>query len=294
MDRFSELSVFLSVVEHGSFTGAARSLMLSPSAVSKTISRQEARLGVRLFNRNSRSVRPTLEGAALFASGQQVREAMDLAEASVSSSGATPAGLLRVHTMPMLAKYRIAPLLPEFLRRYPQLRLEFQLSTERPDPVQSGADVIVRLGTWDGPNLISRRIGSGRLFVCASPDYLRRHGTPRTPLDLRDHNCMVRRDSYEWSFSSPTGPLLVHVTGNVITNESELLLSLARAGVGIMRFSEHVVEADLAQGALVRLLPDFEADTELPIYAAYQSRRTLNPRIRAFVDFLGENFTRRF
>ncbi len=290
MDRFTELTVFLSVVEHGSFTAAARSLMLSPSAVSKTITRQESRLGVRLFNRNSRSVRPTLEGAALYASGQAVREAMELAEASVSGSGAVPGGTLRVHTMPMLAKYRIAPLLPEFLRRYPQVRLEFQLGIDRPDPVQSGTDVIIRIGTWPGANMISRRIGSGRLFICASPDYLSRHSAPRKPADLRQHNCLVRRDVHEWSFEDSDGPQTVHVSGNIVTNESELLLTLARAGVGIMRFSEHVVAADLAQGTLVRLMPEFEAPTELPIYAAYQNRRNLNPRIRAFVDFLAEQF----
>jgi DNA-binding transcriptional LysR family regulator len=293
VDRFTELSVFLSVVEHGSFSSAARSLTLSPSAVSKTIARQEERLGVRLFNRNSRSVRPTPEGAALYSRGIAVREAMEAADASVSSSGAVPAGALRVHTMPMLAKYRIAPLLPEFLQRYPQVRLEFQLSAERLDPVQSGTDVIVRLGAWPGANLISRRIGSGRLFICASPEYLRRHGRPGTPTDLRQHNCLVRRDLQEWSFQNADGPQSVHVTGNVVTNESELLLSLARSGVGIMRFSEHVVEADLARGTLVRLLPEFEAETELPIYVAYHNRRNLNPRIRAFVDFLSGNFQRK-
>jgi DNA-binding transcriptional LysR family regulator len=290
MDRFAELSIFLSVVENGSFSAAARALMLSPSAVSKAIARQEARLSVRLFNRNSRSLRPTLEGSALYESGLAVREALEAAEASVSSSGVVPAGLLRIHTMPMLAKYRIAPLLPEFLRRYPQVRLEFQLSIDRPDPVQSGVDVIVRLGNWPGGNLIARRIGSGRRFVCASPAYLREHGTPRVPEDLLRHNCLVRRDIHDWTFGCPDGPCNLHVTGNIVTNESELLLTLTRAGLGIMRFSEHVVEADLAAGTLVRLLPEFEAETELPIYAAYLNRRHLNPRIRAFVDYLGDQF----
>ena len=126
MDRFGELSVFLSVVECGSFSAAARALMLSPSAVSKAIARQEARLGVRLFNRNSRSMLPTLEGTALYESGLAVREALEAAETSVSSSNTVPTGLLRIHTLPMFAKYRIAPLLPGFLRRYPKLRLEFQ------------------------------------------------------------------------------------------------------------------------------------------------------------------------
>ena len=290
MDRFSELSIFLSVVEKGSFSAVARALMLSPSAVSKSISRQEARLGVRLFNRNSRTVRPTPEGATLYNSGVTVREAMDMAEASVSAFGSVPAGSLRVHALPMLARYRLAPLIPSFLEKYPQVRLEFQLSVEPPDPVQSDVDVVLRTGQWHGTELIARRVGGSRLIVCASPDYLRRCGTPRIPDDLQRHNCLVRRDVREWSFKAAGGVQRVPIDGNIVANESELLLALARGGLGIMRFSEHVVTADLAAGTLVALLTENETGTDSPIYIAYKHRRHLNPRIRAFVDFVIEWF----
>ncbi len=290
MDRFAELLVFLSVVEKGSFSAAARALMLSPSAISKAISRQESRLGVRLFNRNSRSVRPTPEGATLYASGVAVREAMDVAEASVSAFGAVPAGVLRIHALPMLAKYRLAPLLPTFLERYPRVRLEFHLAVEPPDPVLADVDVIMRSGTWHGAGMITRRIGGSRLVVCASPEYLRRHGRPLTPDDLLRHNCLIRRDVNEWSFKVGSGTRRIHVDGNIVANESELLLALARAGVGIMSFSEHVVAADLADGSLEVLLSEYQAEAEAPVYVAYQHRRHLNPRIRAFVDFLGDCF----
>ena len=290
MDRYTELSIFLVVVEKGSFSAAARALTLSPSAVSKSISRQEARLGVRLFNRNSRSVRPTPEGAALYASGTAVREAMDVAESSVSAFGAVPAGLLRIHALPMLAKYRLAPLLPEFLSCFPQVSLKLQLSVEPPDPVLEDVDVILRSGTWNGPGLISRRIGHSRMVVCASPDYLRRRGIPQTPSDLAQHNCLLRRDVHAWNFRVGGVNQLVHVNGNVVANESEMLLALARAGVGIMSFSENVVAADLASGALVAVLTDFKAGADSPVYVAYQNRRHLNPRIRVFIDFLIERF----
>lgn len=290
MDRFAELSIFLSVVEQGSFSAAARALMLSPSAISKSVSRQESRLGVRLFNRNSRSVRPTAEGASLYASGVAVREAMDMAEASVSAYGAVPAGTLRIHALPMLAKYRLAPLLPDFLARYPQVRLEFQLSIDAPDMVLAHVDVIIRAGTWQGAGVVARRIGASRMLVCASPDYLRRHGTPQTPDDLAQHNCLLRRDVTEWLFRTDDGPRRVRVDGNIIANESEMLLALARAGVGIMQFSEQVVAAELAAGTLVPVLTDFQAEDDMPVYVAYQHRRHLNPRIRAFVDFLDGAF----
>ena len=290
MDRFGELSIFLTVFEKGSFSAAARALALSPSAISKSISRQEARLGVLLFNRNTRAVRPTAEAAALYASGLAVREAMEMAEASVSAFGAVPAGGLRIHSLPMLAKYRLAPILPEFLMRHPQIRLEFQLSVEQPDLARSDVDVILRGTTLRSADLIVRRIGGNRSVLCAAPAYLERRGAPLSPDELGQHNCLARRDHNEWLFRVGSGIQRVHVDGSVNCNESELLLALARAGVGIIWFSEMMIAADLARGDLVRVLPEFEIEGEAPLYAGYRHRRYLNPRIRAFVDFLGERF----
>lgn len=289
MDRYTQLSIFLSVFENGSFSAAAQALGISPSAVSKSVTRHEARLGLRLFNRNSRTVRPTLEGVELYEAGLNVRQAMEAAEAKVTNIAAKPSGLLRIHTMPMLAKYRIAPLVPSFLQKYPLIRLEFQLGLEPLNPVKSGADVIVRLGAWTGANLISRRVGAAPRIVCAAPSYLRLHGAPTTPGELQHHHCLVRQDTSEWVFKAPDGAQHIHISGPVTASESEILLVLARQGVGIIRVSEHVVRDDLQAGTLVPLLEGYEIEKPQPIYAAYLSRRHLNSRVRAFVDYLAEN-----
>lgn len=293
MDRFTQLSIFLKVVETGSFSAAARALALSPSAVSKSVSRQEDRLGVLLFKRNSRSVQPTPEGAALYASGVAAREAMDMAEASVSAFGAEPSGVLRVHAMPMLAKFRLAPLLPEFLGRYPHIRVDFRLGMDTPDPVRGDVDVFIRSGTWRGSDVITRHLGYTRSIVCAAPCYLERHDPPRSPEDLLHHNCLARPDRNQWQFQVSGVRHRIQVGGNLSSSDSDLLLVLARAGLGLIWFSEHLVQGELAAGRLVRLLSDFEVQRDIPVFVAYPHRRHLNPRTRAFVDFLVERFIER-
>jgi len=290
MDRFTELSIFLSVVEKGGFSAAGRALNVSPSAISKSVARQEARLRTRLFNRNSRLVRLTPEGAALYESGVAVREAMEMAETSVSAFGAVPAGRLRVHALPMLAKHRVAPLIPEFLARFPQIRLDFRLGVELPDPVRSDVDVMLRSRLWHSSDVIARRIGGNRSVLCAAPGYLARYGSPETPDDLMRHNCLARPDHNEWLFQRGSGVQRVVVSGNCSCNDSELLLGLARAGVGILWFTEALILDDLRDGRLVKLLTDFEIEGEVPLYAAYQRSRYLNPRIKSFIDFLAERF----
>lgn len=290
MDRFTQLSIFLKVVETGSFSAAARALELSPSAVSKSVSRQEDRLGVLLFKRNSRSVQPTPEGTALYASGVAAREAMDMAEASVSAFGAEPSGTLRVHAMPMLAKFRLTPLLPEFLARYPNVRVDFRLGMEMPDPVRGDVDVFVRSGIWRGSDVITRQLGYTRSILCAAPSYLARHGPPQSPEDLVHHDCLVRPDRNEWQFQLNGARQRIRASGSVSSSDSDLLLILARAGVGLIWFSEHLVQRDLGEGRLVRLLVDFEVQRDIPVFVGYPHRRHLHPRTRAFVDFLVHRF----
>lgn len=293
MNRFEEIATFVRVVEEGSFSAAARTLARSPSAISKLVARLEDRLRVRLFNRTSRSLGLTPEGEALHKGALGAMAAMEDAESSVAAFGAVPGGTLRVHATPMFAKYQIAPLVPSFLARYPGIRLEFLLSAELMDPVEAAIDVIVRPGPIAGSSLIVRRIGSSHSVICAAPAYLARHGQPLAPDDLKDHNCLnfpMRTPWNEWPVVAEDELRSLHASGSVAANQGEFLLQLTRAGIGIMRFAEYVVEADLRSGVLVPILADFHDASEEPIYCAYQNRRNLSPRIRVFFDFLKAAF----
>ncbi|WP_188607474.1 LysR family transcriptional regulator [Chelatococcus reniformis] len=289
-DRYGEILVFTRVVACGGLSAAARALSLSPSAVSKRISRLEKRLNVRLLNRSSRSLRLTAEGEAFYAGAARSLDTLDEAENALKSLSNSPRGLLRIFGPPAFGYLQLAPLVPEFLALYPDLRLEFQLHNEIVDPVEAGVDLAIRMGPQRDSSLVARKIGGSRWIICAAPSYLRRHGTPQTPTDLLSHNCMsfsVRTHRVHWSFKENGHTVRVPVRGNAISNQGEMLRQLALNGVGILRISEFVVAADTAAGRLVPVLADYvEKEEEEPIYAVFHHQRHMSPRIRVFLDFV--------
>jgi Transcriptional regulator len=295
MDRFEEMRVFVRVAEDGGFSAASRTLSLTPSAISKLIARLEARLGVRLFQRSSRQVFLTAEGENFYAGALRALEAVDEAEA-VSLGAGTPTGILRIRSVPTFARYQLAPLMPEFLRRHPRLQVEFLLSNEGVGLLDGNVDVAIRSGELTDSSLISRRIASSRWIICASPRYLEAHGTPASAVDLANHECLNFSMSTHWNawpFTTGNGqPSRVKARGRIAANQGDMLLALARAGMGIVRLAEFHISEDLADGRLVPLFPDQQDDTEEPIYAVYQNRRHLSPRVRVFLDFLEESFSR--
>jgi DNA-binding transcriptional LysR family regulator len=288
-DRYGEILVFTRVVACGGLSAAARTLALSPSAVSKQIARLEKRLGARLLNRSSRSIRLTSEGETFYEGAVRSLSAMEEAENALRSHSTSPRGLLRVFGPPAFGYLQLAPLVPEFVERYPDMCVEFQLQNEIVDPVEAGIDVAIRLGRLRDSSLVARRIGGTRWVICAAPAYLRRYGTPRIPSDLMSHNCMsfsVRTHRLDWVFHDNGRRVRIPVKGNAISNQGEMLRQLALEGVGVVRISEFVVAADLAAGRLVSLLADHMDSEEEPIHALYQQQRHLSPRIRVFLDFL--------
>jgi DNA-binding transcriptional LysR family regulator len=297
LDRFRELTVFLRVVETGSFSAAARDLSLNPSTVSKLIARVEDRLGTRLLARSSRIVRLTADGEIFRASALRALETLEEAETRIASSR-TPTrvqGLLRVHSLPAFARYQLAPLIPHLLARHPDLQVEFLLGNETPDFLEQQIDIAIRSGPLVDSLLIGRRIGTSRWVICASPRYLDLHGTPTTPDQLRDHNCLnfTRETPFRgWPLADRdrTGVSPVQVGGNVSSNHGELLLDLARMGVGIVRLAEFHIGQFLLDGTLVPLLQEYQNNEEEPIHALYLHRRLTNVRVKAFLDFLEENF----
>lgn len=294
MDRLRELEILIKVASEGSFSAAARKLDLSPSAISKLIRRMEDRLGVQLFVRNSRALRLTPEGKALYQSGRRLIEEVIDAENAVAHSGRAVRGTLRVHTTLSFAKYQVAPRLPEFLEEHPRLRIEFQLGAEPIDLLANDVDVAILSGTPKGSSLVMRRITASRWIICAAPSYLARKGVPHRPEDLAAHNCLnftIQTHWNAWPLKARSSTIVVEPHGNAGSNQGEMLLALARAGVGIVRHAEFHVGEDLRSGRLVPVLEDFQDPSEEPIYAVFANRRNVRPCVRAFLAFLTREFS---
>lgn len=292
MDKFGELTVFMQVVADGSFSAAGRRLRLSPSTVSKLISRLEARLGVRLFDRIAGTIRLTQEGETFHAAGRQVVDAMAEAENSVSPPAAEIAGQVRIHTALTTAKYLIAPHLPELMVRHPQLRLEFVLGTERGDFARQGIDIAIHSGRPTELSLIGRPLMPRPWAVAAAPSYLARHGTPRTPDDLRGHHCLnftIRTHWNTWTFHEDGAVKTIDIPSHIGADQGELLRTFALEGLGVVRLARFHIAADLAAGTLVPLLSEYQDSTDDDrFYLLYLRGRTTAPRVRAVIDFLAE------
>lgn len=293
MDRYGELRVFARAVAEGGFSAAARSLSLTPSAVSKLVSRLENRLGVLLFSRSGRRIVPTPEGEAFHAAALRAIEAVEEADLAVASDGA-PRDTLRIRSMPTFAASQLAPLIPALRRRHPSLRIEVHLRMEPGNLLEGGMDVAIHVGHLADSSLVARRFARTRWVICASPGYLAAHGTPRGPDDLARHECLNFVPSMAASLWTVRGtgraPRRLKVSSGITTNQGQMLLELARADVGVVRLAEFHVVQDLVSGRLVELFPEHQSVEEDPIYAVYHGRRHLSPRLRVFLDFLAASF----
>ena len=295
-DRALEVATLVAAAEHGGFSAAARILGVTPSAVSKTISRLESRLGVRLLNRTTRRLTPTPEGETLIARGRHVLAELDEAEMEVTRARGAPRGLLRLHTLVAFGLHSLPPLLPEFLSRYPEVQVELSLSDRLVDLVEEGGDLAVRSGRLADSSLVARRICETERMICAAPSYLKRHGTPRRPEDLLQHNCIVITGNPQlrrWPFDDPQtagGIRTVEVGGNVSANNAENVLQMALLGLGIIRLGDIVTAVHVNAGRLVPILTDQHHVEPLPLHAVYPQSRLRSPKVAAMVDFLIEKF----
>jgi DNA-binding transcriptional LysR family regulator len=293
MDRAAEMIAFVRVVESGSFSAAARQLALTPSALSKLVTRLEDRLGARLLQRTTRRLQLTPEGEAFFNRVRPILTAMEEAESEVSAAGAAPRGLLRLHCGSAFGMHQLAPAMPRFLARYPEVELDITINDQPPTLIEDSIDLAIRIGALDESSMVARRICNLERVICAAPAYLERCGTPRTPDDLQDHNCLwitslpaLRR----WPFDTDEGIRVVHIAGNVVANNAETVLQLTVAGVGISRLPDVMVGEAVRCGELVPVLTDWHHVEPVPLFATYPSGRHLAPKVRAMVDFLVEEF----
>jgi len=288
--RSGEMSVFVTVAQEGSLSAAARALGLTPSAVSRIIARAEQRLGTRLLLRTTRALTFTAEGEAFLRGARRILADMDEVEGAITDQG-VPKGRLRVSAALGHGRLTIVPLVAAFTARYPNIVVDLSLGDEVVDILAGQADVAIRFGHLPDSPLTARRLGHTGQVVVASPDYLKRHGTPQQPEDLLKHNCLrfnFRRAEANWPFIRDGKEFSLKVSGNIECSSGEALAQFARLGAGVARIGEFTVREDLQRGTLIPLLQTFNPGDEEPILAVFVGGAAMPVRVRLFVDFLLE------
>jgi DNA-binding transcriptional LysR family regulator len=286
----ADVAIFVAVIDAGSFTLAATRLELSKSMVSKCVNRLEAALGSRLIQRTTRRLHLTEAGTALYESSRTALAAIDEARLAVSKLQAEPRGLLKVSASPAFGSIVLPRVVSRLCKAHPDLSIELVLEDRHVDLVREGIDVALRV-TGEPPEtgLVYRRLGPNRQVVCASPAYLKARGTPKTPQDLKSHDCIAhtqRSTPRVWQFvARGGGKTSVQIDPRVAVTSSLALRSCALEGLGIVEINSYIVGADIGAGRLVRLLEGFQP-RELSIFAVYPARRFLAPKVRVFVDAL--------
>jgi DNA-binding transcriptional LysR family regulator len=295
MDRIRRIELLVRAAEAGSFAKAARSLNLTPSAVSHAIADLEKGLGVSLFHRTTRQLRLTEEGEGICQRGSELLRQLAELESSVQKTPEQLTGTLRVGLIVPLSRNVIMPLLPMFLRRHPQLQLEFLVQREPKEMHAEGVDVMVRIGEPPVSNLIARKIAQIRHAVYASPRYLELAGAPETPDDLLHHTCLamkmqdMNRALVDWEFQRGAECKLIQVTPRVVTDDREGLIAAVLAGAGLMRlgcFDPYLIES----GQLRKVLADWTCPPGFSMYAIYRKAAHKPPKITAFLKFVEEAF----
>jgi len=293
VDRFQALRVFSQVVESGSFSVAAGKLGLSPTAASRHVAELETHLQTRLLNRTTRRVSLTESGRAFYERAVQLLADLEEAEQEASRAAVVPRGTIKLTASVNFGVRHVAPAIAAFLSAHPGVRFDVSLSDRIVDLVEEGFDLGVRIGAPGSDNLVARSLGETRLVPCASPAYLAAHGAPRVPEDLARHNCFT----YEyvtprnaWRFRDAAGAeRSVRVSGNLHSNNGDLLAEAAVQGAGIVFEPAFIVGAEVRAGRLVPLLQEY-VPAPMPIYAVYPSRKHLSAKVRLFVEFLVQRF----
>lgn len=292
VDAIKLIKMFVQVADMGSFSAVARETGETPSSVSRQISRLEKELGTRLVQRTTRQQTLTEAGTLYLDHARQIIEGFDAAQRAVAELSQTPAGTLRVTAESDLATVLLSPLLPEFLTRYPDLRVQLVTSAALEDLIGRSIDVAIRVGQLEDSSLMARRLMVSRSLLVASPDYLMRQGTPNHPRDLSDHACLSFRvgpQQNTWRFQSPDGPFGVPITARVQAASLVFLRDAAKSGLGVAMLPTWILRSELEDGSLVPILPGHPLDPPAtPVSAVYPSGRNLPGKVRVFVDFLAD------
>lgn len=290
MESFGAIPVFVTVVESGGFSPAAKLLGISKSAVSKRVTQLEEQMGVKLLHRTTRKLSLTEAGEHFFQHARIAHQAAKDAQDAVAQLQGEPQGRLRINTPMSFGRLHIAPLIPEFLKRYPKISIEMVMDDKVADLIGEGFDIAIRGGDLPDSSLIARKLAPLRNVLCASPEYIEKHGRPVELSQLADHNCLIftySKDIKEWLFIKDGQTQSVEVTGNYNVNNSEALREALLQGVGIGRLPTFVAGPDIKSGKLVSLFEEYQMPDKT-IYAVFPERQYLPSKVRAFIDFAVE------
>ena len=291
---FGAMEAFMRAVELGGFSAAARELKLTPSAISKLVTRLERSLDVRLLNRTTRKLVPTAEGELFLSRCRRILAEIEDAEMEVGHSRERPRGRLKLHVGVGFGTHVLVPELPRFIERYPEVEIELTVLDEIVDLVQHGVDIALRPAPNVNGSLVARRICDFRRIVCAAPAYIRHFGAPRVPQDLHAHRCITIGDSAtlrRWEFESAAGRETIEVNGSIKVNNANCVLRLACDGLGVVRLNEFSAAPCILEGTLVPVLREFQCREEVAMMAVYPHDRRRLPRVQAMLDFLVERFS---
>lgn len=292
MDRAHEMLVFCTVVEKGSFVGAAEPLAMSKAAISRYVSALEERLGARLLHRTTRRLSLTDAGRQFYEQSKDVLALMDEAEEAVSSTAPEASGSLRVNAPVSFGVLHLAPLWADFMRAYPKVLLDVSLNDRIVDLVEEGFDVAIRIARMENSSLVSRRLASTRLIICAAPSYLALNTPIQTVEDIATHGVIAYTHlstGSDWVLQGPAGKVTVRTRSVVRCNNGDTCRSIALAGGGVSIQPSFMVADDIREGRLVEVLPEYRS-LELGIYAVYPTRKHLAGKVRALTSFLVERF----
>ncbi len=281
------VSEFVAVVESGTFTGAAKSLGISTAQVSRQVSGLESRLATKLFYRTTRRVSTTEAGQIYYQHCRQVLDGLEEAERTITNLQLTPRGQLRLTAPVTYGEQAIAPLVNDFVLRYPELQVHMNLTNQKLDLVAGGYDLAIRLGKLEDSSMMARRLSSRTLYVCASPAYLANYGVPHSLSELDQHNCLQGNLDY-WRFQERGKPQTVRIKGSIMCDSGWALLDAAHKGIGIVQLPDYYVQPSFASGKLVSLL-DYYQEADDGIWAIYPHNRHLSPKVRLLLDYLSQS-----
>lgn len=291
----NELSLFVSVVEHGGFTAAEEATQLPKSNISRRIANLEKRLGVRLLERSTRKIHVTEIGEIYYRHCRRMLDEADHADLSVEQMMEIPRGTLRVSASITTGQQLLAPLATEFIVQYPEVQLELVLANRLVDVIEESFDLVIRIGTLQDSSLVTRSLGHCGMFLYASKEYLKARGTPQRPEDLKNHDCLVmgdRRNNHQWKLSTGEITKKVSLTPRASVNDFHTLRSMIAGGGGITILPSYLHTGNYYK-QLVRVLGDWTAPT-VEFHAVFPSHRGATPKVRAFLDFLVLRLNHRF
>lgn len=292
MDRLTGMEVFVRAVDCGSFTAAADAMQMSSQLVGKHVQKLEQHLGVQLLHRSTRRQSLTDFGRIFYERAKVILAEVETAESMAAETRAVPAGRLRINAPVSFGMRTLSPLLPKFMKLYPEVSVELTLANRAVDLIDEGYDAVFRVGELSDSGLIARRLSPYRLALCASPSYLAKAPPLTSPQDLTGHECLGFSHTAlrtHWTFDGPDGLRVIPITSRLVADHGEPLLCAALEGLGIMLQPLELVRDYLASGQLVELLTDHVVPCR-PLHILYAPDRRLTPKLRSFVNFAVDNF----